>query len=155
MALVKADGTLLAKAPGGTVLETQAEADPKVKVLINVYEDTPYDHVNYPTQKKQLKFRAGQIISQAAWDAAFPAPTIDTVSPATGAAAGGTTVTITGTGFTVETTVTFGGTAATSIVELNDKQLTCVTPAKTAGAYNVVVTTAGGSATKTNGFTYA
>ena len=155
MALVKSDGTALSKTPGGSVLETQSETDPKVKVLINVYEDTPYDHVNYPTMKKQLKFRAGQIVRQSQWDAAFVAPTITAISPATGDAAGGTPVTITGTGFTATTTVTFGGTAATSISVKSATKLTCATPAKTAGAYNVVVTTPGGSATKTNGFTYS
>jgi hypothetical protein len=156
MALLKGDGTLLSKTPGGTVLEPQAEADPKVKVLVNVYEDTPYDHVNYPTQKHQLKFVAGQIISLAKdWNASFVVPTIGAISPATGAAAGGTTVTITGSGFTTGTTVTFGGTAGTSVSVKNDKKLTVVTPAKTAGAYNVVVTTAGGAATATNGFTYS
>ena len=155
MALVKGDGTALTKTPGGTVLESVSVADPAIKVLINVYEDTPYDHVLYPTQKKQLKFRSGQVIKQSQWDAAFTEPTIKSVSPATGAAAGGTTVTITGTRFETGTTVTFGGTAATSVVVKSSTVLTCVTPAKTAGAYNVVATTSGGAATKTNGFTYS
>lgn len=155
MALVKGDGTALAKAPGGTVLESVAEAEPRVKVLVNVYEDTPYDHVNYPTVKKQLKFRAGQIVKQKDWDAAYSEPTISTVFPATGAAAGGTVVTVTGTGFTPATTVTFGGTAGTAVSVKNLTTLTVTTPAKTAGAYNVVATTVGGVATKTNGFTYS
>jgi hypothetical protein len=154
MALAKADGTLLSQTPGGTVLESVAETDPRVKVLIAVYEDTPYDGVDYPTQKKQLRFRAGQVIRQSEWDAEFEDPTISTVSPATGAAAGGTTITIVGTGFTTGTTVTVGGNAATSVVVKNDKKVTCVTAAHTAGATNVVVTTAAGSATKTNGFTF-
>lgn len=153
MTLVNAAGTPIAKSPGGTVLESQAEAEPKVKVLVNVYEDTAYDHVNYPTVKKQLKFRAGQIIKQKEWDAAFATPTISSVFPATGAAAGGTAVTITGTNFAPGATVTLEGTAFTSIVVVSPTKITAVSPAKTAGAYDVVVGTTGGTATKTDGFT--
>lgn len=153
MTLVNAAGTPLSKTPGGSVLESQAEAEPRVKVLVNVYEDSAYDHVNYPTVKKQLKFRAGQIIKQKDWDAAFAEPTISTVFPATGPAAGGTAITITGTNFAPGATVTVGGTNATSIVVVNPTTITAVTPAKTAGPHDVVVTTTGGTATKDDGFT--
>lgn len=98
----------------------------------------------------------GNLIKSSEIDAMFPAMTLDTVAPATGAAAGGTAVTLTGTNFKKEgTTVTFGGTAATSVVVVDSTTITCVTPAKTAGAYNVVVTGPAGTATKTNGFTYS
>lgn len=83
------------------------------------------------------------------------APTVTSLSPNTGAAAGGTAVTITGKDFTGATAVTFGGTAGTSRVVVNDTTITIVTPAKTAGAYDVVVTTPAGSGTKTNGFTFS
>lgn len=154
MALATADGTLLAQDPGGAVLEEQAETDPEVKVLVNVYRLSPYDKVEYPTQMRQLAFREGQIIRQSEWDAEFATPTIDTVSPATGPAAGGTAITITGTGFTTGATVTIGGASATSIDVDTDKKLKCTTPAHAAGAEDVVVTAAGGSATKTDGFVY-
>jgi hypothetical protein len=153
MTLVNAAGTPLAKAPGGTVLESQEELEPKVKVLVNVYEDSAYDHVNFPTVKKQLKFRAGQIIKQKEWDAAFATPTISTVFPATGPAAGGTAITITGKNYAPGATVTVGGTAATSIVVVNPAKITAVTPAKTAGAHDVAVTTTGGTATADDAFT--
>jgi hypothetical protein len=83
------------------------------------------------------------------------APSITTLSPTTGTTAGGTTVTITGTGLTGTTGVTFGGTAATSVNVVSATQVTCVAPAHAAGAVNVVVTTPGGTATSTGGFTYA
>jgi hypothetical protein len=153
MALAKGDGTLLSQTPGGTVLESQAETDPKIKVLIDVYKDTPYDGVDYPTQMKQLAYRAGQIIPQSEWDAQFVDPTITSVSPATGAAAGGTVVTVVGSGFTTGATVAVGGTAGTSVSVKNDKKLTYVSPAKAAGTYSVTVTTAAGVATKTTAFT--
>lgn len=83
------------------------------------------------------------------------APTVTSMTPNTGTTAGGTAVTITGKDFIGATGVTFGGTAATSVVVVSDTSITCVTPAKTAGAKDVIVTTPAGSGTKTNGFTYA
>lgn len=154
MTLVKADGTTLAKSPGGTVLEAQAEADPKVKVLINVYRDSPYDGTNYPTTEKQLAFRAGQIIPTSVWNAEFTAPTITKVSPATGTAAGGTSVSITGRGFGKDAAPKFGATAATNIVVVNSGLITCKTPAVSAGVVDVTVTTSGGTATLTGGYTF-
>jgi hypothetical protein len=85
-----------------------------------------------------------------------PAPAVTGVIPNTGTTAGGTSVTITGTNFTGATAVTFGGTAATNVVVVNDTQITATSPAHAAGAVDVTVTTSGGtSATSTNDkFTY-
>ena len=57
-----------------------------------------------------------------------PAPTLTSISPATGSTAGGTSVTISGTGFTGATAVTFGGGAATFTVK-SATQITAITPA--------------------------
>ncbi|CAG1006685.1 hypothetical protein ANAEL_03447 [Anaerolineales bacterium] len=84
--------------------------------------------------------------------AATPPPTITGVAPNTGPAAGGTNVTITGTNLT-GASVTFGGAAATG-VSASATSITCTTPAGSAGAADVAVTTAGGSATLTGGYTY-
>jgi len=81
-----------------------------------------------------------------------PPPTITSIVPNSGPVAGGTTVVITGTNLT-DGTVTFGGTAATCTVD-SATQITCTTPAHTPGAVDVVVTTPGGTATSTGGFTY-
>jgi CTP:molybdopterin cytidylyltransferase MocA len=83
------------------------------------------------------------------------APTVASVTPNNGLAAGGTNVTIAGTGFVNGATVTFGGTAATNVVVVNGTTITATTPAHAAGAVTVTVTnpdTQGGSLT--NGFTY-
>jgi hypothetical protein len=90
-------------------------------------------------------------------DPAFmpPAPTISTVTPATGPAAGGTQVTIVGTDLDNATAVTFGGAAGTNLAVNSPTELTVLTPVGTTGAKDVVVTTAGGTATKTGGFTYS
>lgn len=82
-------------------------------------------------------------------------PTVTSLAPSTGATAGGDAVTITGKDLTGATGVTFGGTAATSVVVVSDTSITCVTPAKTAGAVTVAVTTPAGTGSKTTAFTYA
>ncbi|GEM_PF-1150544 len=82
------------------------------------------------------------------------APAISSINPTSGPAAGGTSVVLTGSNFTGATAVTMGGTAATSFTVVSATQITAVTPAHAAGAVNVVVTTPGGNATATGGFTY-
>ncbi|WP_295808187.1 cadherin-like beta sandwich domain-containing protein [uncultured Nitratireductor sp.] len=81
-------------------------------------------------------------------------PSITNISPNNGPAAGGTSVTITGTNFTGATAVTFGGTAAASFTVNSSTTISAVTPAGTAGAVDVAVTTPGGTNTETGGFTY-
>ena len=84
-----------------------------------------------------------------------PAPTITSISPVTGSAAGGTTITITGTDFTGATAVTIGGVAASSFNVVNSTTITAVTPAHAAGAASVLVTTATGTNVANSLFTYA
>lgn len=80
---------------------------------------------------------------------------ITSVSPAGGAIAGGTTVMVTGNGFTRGATVTFGVTSATSVIYVNSTLLVAVTPAATVGTVPVLVTNADGQAAAgTQGFTY-
>ncbi len=82
-----------------------------------------------------------------------PAPTA--ISPTSGTTSGGTPVTITGTNFASGATVTFGGTAATSVVVVSSTTITATTPAHAAGVVNVVVTNSNGqSGTLTSGYTY-
>jgi hypothetical protein len=84
-----------------------------------------------------------------------PAPTIDTVSPSSGPAAGGTTIKIYGEKFVNGATVRIGATLAGSITFINSTTLQCVTPAGTAGAVDVTVTNPNGQfGKKTGGFTY-
>jgi len=84
------------------------------------------------------------------------APIVDSVSPSSGPAAGGTSVTISGTGFASGATVSFGGAAATNVNVVGSTTITAVTPAHASGGVNVVVTNPGGeSGTKSNGFTYS
>lgn len=73
------------------------------------------------------------------------APTVTEVSPTVGSADGGTSVAITGTGFTNVSSVIFGGTAATSFTVNSDTTITAVAPASATGIVDIVVTTIGGS----------
>ena len=94
------------------------------------------------------------LVLLAIGDCPVSEPTISAVNPNTGATTGGTAITITGTNLTGASSVRVGSGYATSVVVVNDTTVTAVTPAGTAGAENVSVTTAGGIATLTGGFTY-
>ena len=76
-------------------------------------------------------------------------PTVTGVSPTSGPAGGGNTVTITGTNLTGATAVNFG-TAAAAITTDSATSITATAPAETAATVDVTVTTPGGtSATST------
>ncbi len=77
------------------------------------------------------------------------------ILPRSGPVSGGTPVAISGSGFLAGATVTFGGTAATSVVVVNSSTITAVAPARATGKVNVVVTNPGGSPmTLTDAFFY-
>lgn len=76
--------------------------------------------------------------------AAAAAPVVTSISPNSGPTSGGTTVVITGSGFSSATVVTFGGTAAVHTV-ISDTQITATSPAGAAGTVDVTVTTPGGT----------
>jgi hypothetical protein len=80
------------------------------------------------------------------------AASVSSLSPATGPAAGGTQVTLTGTGFTQTATVDFGSTPAASVTVSSTTSITAVTPPHVPGPVTVSVTTANGIASAE--FTY-
>ncbi|MBF0673279.1 MAG: IPT/TIG domain-containing protein [Salinibacterium sp.] len=67
------------------------------------------------------------------------ASVVSTIAPDNGPEAGGTVVTITGSGFTGASGVTFGGAPGTSFTVVSDTEITVTTPAGTRGAVDVVV----------------
>jgi hypothetical protein len=86
-------------------------------------------------------------------------PTLSALTPASGPAAGGIILTLTGTHFQPGATVTIGGTAATAVTVTSATQLTATTPASPAGSaaavVAVVVTNPDGQRTALAGaFTY-
>jgi hypothetical protein len=84
-----------------------------------------------------------------------PAPTLSSISPNLGPPAGGTPVTISGTGFLSGATATLGGTPATGVTVVSSTSISAIAPAHAAGSVNVVVTNSDGqSAALSGGFTY-
>ena len=82
-------------------------------------------------------------------------PTVTAVSVSSGAQAGGTAITITGTVFVTGATVTIGGTAATSVTVVSSTSITATTPAHAPGIVNIVVTNPDtGFGTGTNLYTF-
>jgi IPT/TIG domain len=81
-------------------------------------------------------------------------PSLSSCNPVRGLTLGGTAVALTGANLTGTTGVTFGGTAATSVVVVNATTVTCVAPAHAAGLVNIVATNAYGVATLTSAYTY-
>jgi LPXTG-motif cell wall-anchored protein len=90
------------------------------------------------------------------WSVTAPATlNVGSISPATGATSGGTTVTISGSGFAAGAIVSIGGNVCASVVVVSSTSITCQTPQGTAGAKSVVVTnTDSESVTSAAGFTY-
>ncbi len=84
-----------------------------------------------------------------------PAPAISRISPTTGPAAGGTQVTISGSGFAGASSVHIGSAAATIVSDVAS-QIVVMTRPGTPGTVDVTVTTAGGTSPKVIGdrFTY-
>ncbi len=85
----------------------------------------------------------------------YTAPSIIAVTPNRGPTAGGTSITITGSGFSPTATVTVGGKPATGVVvNRAGTSITATTPAGPAGPVDVSVVQAGADATARHAFTY-
>jgi IPT/TIG domain len=74
----------------------------------------------------------------------MPAPTVTGINPGGGVTAGGTSVVITGTGFTGATAVNFGSLKALFTIN-SDTKITATSSAQCAGAVDVTVSSAGGT----------
>jgi hypothetical protein len=77
--------------------------------------------------------------------AALLPPTVTGLTPASGPAAGGTSVVISGSGFTEAISVSFGQNPASSMRVDSGSQITAVTPAGAAGTVDVTVVTPSGT----------
>ena len=123
------DTTITADSPAGT-----GTVDVTVTTPAGVSATTPADQFTYTVAAT---------------------PTVAGLSPNHGSAAGGTPVTISGTGFTGATALDFGTTPATDLHVVNDTMITADSPAGT-GVVNVTVTTPGGTSavTPADEFTY-
>jgi len=80
-------------------------------------------------------------------------PAVSSVFPAAGPVAGGTSITITGSGFAAPMSVTIGGVPASDVTILSPSTLRAVTPSGAVGARNIVVTSPFGTSSA-GAFTY-
>jgi hypothetical protein len=78
-------------------------------------------------------------------------PTVTGVTPNSGPSGGGTTVTITGTGFTCVTGVKFGTTPAATFTVVNSTTITATSPPGTPGTVDVTVTSCNGTSPTNTG----
>jgi len=69
----------------------------------------------------------------------YAAPVVTGVDPSNGPPSGGTVVTVTGSGFTGATGVSFGGTPGTNLTVISNSRLVVTSPAHAAGTVDVVV----------------
>lgn len=141
-----------------STISTAVEADPLVVIGTDLYLREKFndnDKKNPAGSKLTLFCRAGKVMRTSEVTNLFPDPVVDLVSPATGAAAGGTVVTFTGKNLDGVTAITFGGTPGTVLTVVSPTEVRVTTPAMAAGAYDVVVTDDGGSVTLTGAYTYA
>ncbi len=154
-------GTVISKSTFQGTTATPNTSTTTYTVGVDVYED--FDHVGgtaAASRGSRLKFRAGQQISVAEYNAVYSdlgsesVSTITPSAPTTIPAAGGTTITATGVNLYDCTGVTMGGTAATALTVVNDGQITFVSPAKVAGTYDTVFLFPGGNVTKTGAAIY-
>jgi hypothetical protein len=136
MTVKNASGTAVTKAD----LDTTAFAadDPEFTVNERIYEETEIP--GSTRLRKRLLAREGDRVKQSDIDRWFPEATVTGVSPATGAAAGGTAIIVTGTNLRGVTAVKIGGTNCTGTLVATETRITgAVTPAKAAGAHAVTV----------------
>ena len=158
-ALVKDDGSQLSKAQLitllGAAVKTVVTYQVPAGVRVRERFAFPGDKDTTPDGYK-IAFAEGDRVTDEELNALFPTATVTGVLPATGAAAGGTAVTIKGTNFAFGSTVSIGGVAATNVVVVDSTTITCTTGAHAAGAVNAIVTTpAGASPALANAYTYA
>ena len=99
--------------------------------------------------------QSGTLNNGYSYAPANPAPNVSGISPAAGTTAGGTAVTVTGTGFLSGASVKFGSTSASGVNVVSSTSITATAPAHSAAAVNVVVTnTDGQSDSLTSGYSY-
>jgi hypothetical protein len=98
---------------------------------------------------------SGLRVDVGAYEREISAPTVAAIEPASGPPAGGTPVTIRGSGFFRGATVAIGAAPAAQVVVVDAATITAVTPPNAEGGADVVVTNPGAlGGTLTGGFAY-
>jgi hypothetical protein len=145
----KHQGTAVTRA---TFDSTHAEAhtadDAEFVIQTDLWEEVEGAGSTRPVRRRLA--RAGERVRQSDINRWFPTATVTAVSPATGAAAGGTAITVTGTHLRGVTAVKIGGTNCTGTLVCTETRITgAITPAKVADEYAVTVADDSGTTTNT------
>jgi hypothetical protein len=138
---------------GGRIASTTYVSSTQLRATTPAGTTAGLTHVSVTTPDYATVTRTGAFTYTSTSGGAL---SINGVTPNSGPLAGGTTITITGSGFVSGATVRVGSRAATSITFVSASQLRARTPAGTAASgFAVVVTNPGGqTATRNNAFWY-
>lgn len=154
-------GTGFVTAAGGTLIQLGATAASSVSCASSTTctATTPAGPAGPVDVRVTANGLQSAITSADVFTYVVPPPSVGLVQPNTGTVAGGTAVTITGTGFSSTsgaTTVKFGATAATGVSCTSTTICTATSPAGPAGPVDVIVTVNGISSTPnvSDTFTY-
>lgn len=150
---VESETTVLAPSEGGTAQRTPEQASQPAKLDRPLEESARLANLESLAENNLLgvDYDVSQTEGWRKHD--DRAPTVISVEPVTGPAAGGTPINIYGSDLAGATVRTLGGVALTSVV-VEDNHISGVTGAHAAGAVSLVITTPDGTVTKTNAFTY-
>jgi hypothetical protein len=125
---------------------------PPEVVTVGSAATTKYNVCIYGTQTA-----GSALVGTATYNVAV-APTVSSITPSSGPALGGSTITVTGTGFPTTAgsiTATLGGTNLLSITPVSATSFTAVTPAHAAGTnLTLSIGTTAGTLNKTNAYSY-
>ncbi len=135
---------------------TRTLALPSTSPAVDSGDDSVVSSAGLTTDQRGMGFSriVGSSVDLGAFES-HPLPMISNIAPKAGPATGGTSVTITGTGFTDATAVDFDGTSVAFTVNF-DTSITVTSPAGTPGVADITVTTPGGTSTISSAdqFTY-
>ncbi|MDP1828904.1 MAG: IPT/TIG domain-containing protein [Archangium sp.] len=115
---------------------------------------TPASATGGPVDVTVTNADGQQVVRVDGFVYAFPAPTLSAVSPARGPGAGGTLITLTGTGFLPQPIVLVGGVAASAVARLSATSVQALTPQGTGVADVSIANTDGQGASLSGAFTF-
>jgi hypothetical protein len=130
---------------GAVVSYERASTTPEVNPTLAVSDSHENKLYNLPVAGVA---DGSQMYAQAYLELApgfVPTPRVTAISATRGPTSGGTSITITGTGFTPDTRVSFGSTEAKSFTVNSSTQVTAVSPVEPAGTVDVTLTNSGGT----------